>query len=151
MWRMNRLIGETTGRRMKSKSRIWEICFNASWPLDGCWEEHDVEPRRVNKTGQARISLLSFPLVWTVLSRWRTRQIRTMLLHLTRLHSLIRKNLVSVWMRSCSAGIPCVFCSGGDRYKSIQCSGTGCRAWLMCHVHIIDKKEQSAQTLVFCL
>lgn len=38
---------------MKSKSRIWEICFNASWPLDGCWEEHDRESQACewNRTG----------------------------------------------------------------------------------------------------
>lgn len=38
---------------MKSKSRIWEICFNASRPLDGCWEEHDRESQACewNRTG----------------------------------------------------------------------------------------------------
>ena len=38
---------------MKSKSRIWEICFNASWLLDGCWEEHDRESQACewNRTG----------------------------------------------------------------------------------------------------
>lgn len=50
---------------MKSKSRIWEICFNASWPLDGCWEEHDRESQACewNRTGDEwSYCLRFFPL-----------------------------------------------------------------------------------------
>lgn len=53
---------------MKSKSRIWEICFGASQPLDGRWEEHDRESqaREWNRTGDewsycSRFSLPPFP------------------------------------------------------------------------------------------
>ena len=65
MWRMNKLIAETTGRRNEIKKQNMRDLFQCLRPLDGRWEEHDRESqaREWNRTGDewSHCSRFSFP------------------------------------------------------------------------------------------